>query len=155
MARAVPILKFVGTVSLGLLTGLSYALSSTTLPTLLSLPSASHALPAFLTLQARAKRRIRLFTSTAIASLYLAYLIAPSSGRHPYLVWTSLIAEQEASGSPTPAEKSWVDLEKGEDVNGEVVRGNMERFGFAEAVRTGVMGTAFAMAIVGIWGDGA
>lgn len=40
------------------------------------------------------------------------------------------------------------------EVNGEEVRGAVERFGFAEAVRTGVSGVAFAMAVVGIWGDG-
>lgn len=38
-------------------------------------------------------------------------------------------------------------------VNGEQVRGAVERFRKAEAWRTVVAGTAFAMGVVGIWGD--
>ena len=40
------------------------------------------------------------------------------------------------------------------NVNGEQVRGAVERFRKAEAWRTGVAGVAFAMGVIGIWGDG-
>ncbi|CRK32965.1 hypothetical protein BN1708_019162, partial [Verticillium longisporum] len=46
-SRGVSALKFVGTVSLGLLTGLSYSLSAVTVPSILALPSASDAVRAF------------------------------------------------------------------------------------------------------------
>jgi len=39
-------------------------------------------------------------------------------------------------------------------VNGEMVRQGMERFQFAQMVRTGIAGAGFLMSIVGIWGDG-
>ena len=41
----------------------------------------------------------------------------------------------------------------GTDVNGEVVRGEIEKFQTAEAWRAGVSGLAFAMGVVGIWGE--
>ena len=45
------------------------------------------------------------------------------------------------------------DLE--DDVNGEEVREEMEGFMLTQIVRTCVSGMAFAMSVVGIWGDGA
>lgn len=40
-------------------------------------------------------------------------------------------------------------------MNGEQVRLKVEKLQFVESVRMGVEGVAFAMGIVGIWGDGA
>ena len=40
-------------------------------------------------------------------------------------------------------------------VNGEIVRGEMERFRFEQVLRMGFAGVGFAMSVVGIWGDGA
>jgi autophagy-related protein 33 len=49
-----------------------------------------------------------------------------------------------------------VDLEaQGEEVNGEQVRQKVERLQVVESVRAGVTGLAFAMGVVGLWGDGA
>lgn len=49
-----------------------------------------------------------------------------------------------------------LDLEaQGDDVNGEQVRQAVERKQFTERVKTGLAGLAFAMQLVGIWGDGA
>lgn len=41
-----------------------------------------------------------------------------------------------------------------EEYNGEEVRKSMEQWRVAEWIRTGATGVAFAMAVVGIWGDG-
>lgn len=49
-----------------------------------------------------------------------------------------------------------LDLEaQGDDVNGEQVRQAVERKQFTERVKTALAGAAFAMQVVGIWGDGA
>ena len=49
-----------------------------------------------------------------------------------------------------------LDLEaQGDDVNGEQVRQTVERMKFTEGVRAAISGVAFAMGVVGIWGDGA
>ncbi|KAG9237092.1 hypothetical protein BJ875DRAFT_481616 [Amylocarpus encephaloides] len=42
----------------------------------------------------------------------------------------------------------------GEDVNGEQVRVLMEAFAMSHIVRTAISGLAFALSIVGVWGDG-
>ncbi|KAF2144070.1 uncharacterized protein K452DRAFT_306702 [Aplosporella prunicola CBS 121167] len=170
MAPTIAVCKFVGTISLGLLTGVSYTLSATALPSLLGLPTAANAYTAFLSLQTSAKRNLRLLTATTITSLSLAFVLSPSRARHPYLLWASLVAaaggavdyalrhdedaliEEATNGG---GEKSWVDVEKGEDVNGEMVRSAMEKFTRAESVRAAISGLAFTMGVVGIWGDGA
>lgn len=40
------------------------------------------------------------------------------------------------------------------EMNGEVVRTSMEQWRVAEFVRLGATGAAFALAVVGLWGDG-
>ncbi|KAK3390586.1 hypothetical protein B0H63DRAFT_557538 [Podospora didyma] len=90
-ARGVSLLKFVGTVSLGLLTGLSYTLSTLTIPTLLTLPSASAAAKAFETLTTTARRHLSSLTSLSATAFGLAYLFSPRTYRHPYLLYTSLL----------------------------------------------------------------
>ncbi|KLU83810.1 hypothetical protein MAPG_02860 [Magnaporthiopsis poae ATCC 64411] len=89
--RGVSLLKFVGTVSLGLLTGLSYTLSSLTAPALLTLPSASAASRGFRTLASTARTRLRALTIASSACFALAFLASPRYGRHPYLLYTSLL----------------------------------------------------------------
>jgi autophagy-related protein 33 len=42
-----------------------------------------------------------------------------------------------------------------EEVNGEEVRTAMEGFKLSQSVRLALSGLAFAMSVVGIWGDGA
>ncbi|TVY40982.1 Autophagy-related protein [Lachnellula occidentalis] len=90
-SRKVSTLKFVGTVSLGLLTGLSYTLSTLTVPTLLSLPSASSASRAFTSLSTLSPNHLTALTSISSASFFLAYLLSPRSQKHPYLLWTTMI----------------------------------------------------------------
>lgn len=45
--------------------------------------------------------------------------------------------------------------EEVEDINGEEVRVEMEQFRFSQGVRTGMSFVGFAMAVLGVWGDGA
>ncbi|KAK8160780.1 hypothetical protein IWX90DRAFT_277977 [Phyllosticta citrichinensis] len=172
MAPTVAICKFVGTISLGLLTGVSYTLSSTALPALLELPTAAHAYTTFLALQSTAKHHVRALTATAVTSLSLAFILSPARARHPYLLWTSLVAAaggavdyalkrqedalRESAGEANGnGERSWVDVERGEDFNGETVRAGVDKFRIAEGARAVISGLAFTLGVVGIWGDGA
>jgi hypothetical protein len=41
------------------------------------------------------------------------------------------------------------------DVNGEVVREDMERWRVGQYARAGVWGVGWCMGLVGLWGDGA
>ncbi|KAK1831851.1 hypothetical protein QBC39DRAFT_350308 [Podospora conica] len=89
--RGVSALKFVGTVSLGLLTGVSYTLSTLTIPALLTLPNADTAARAFDDLALSARRHLGTLSTLSATSLSLAYLLSPRWSRHPYLVYTSLL----------------------------------------------------------------
>ncbi|PGG98720.1 hypothetical protein GX51_06648 [Blastomyces parvus] len=92
MACPITISKFVGTISLGLLTGISYATSMIAIPSLQSLPNASSASRTLKDLQARtSKHVIRLSHITAIA-LLTAFTMSSPRRRHPYLIWTALTA---------------------------------------------------------------
>ncbi|KAB5572725.1 hypothetical protein GE09DRAFT_1100637 [Coniochaeta sp. 2T2.1] len=90
-SRGVSVLKFVGTVSLGLLTGLSYTLSTLTVPSLLELPSASSAAKAFNYLITTAKKHLGTLTGVSASSFLLAFLLSPKPVRHPYLLYTSIL----------------------------------------------------------------
>ena len=58
--------------------------------------------------------------------------------------------------SGTNEQRAALDLEaQGDDVNGEQVTQAVERRRLAEGIKAAVTGAAFAMQIVGIWGDGA
>ncbi|KAL0936529.1 uncharacterized protein CTRU02_208744 [Colletotrichum truncatum] len=90
-SKGVSLLKFVGTVSLGLLTGLSYSLSTVTVPSILSLPSASDAARAFQNLYPSATTRLRVLTGVSTASFIFAFFLSPRAFRHPYLVYSSVL----------------------------------------------------------------
>ncbi|KAL2189356.1 hypothetical protein L209DRAFT_749100 [Thermothelomyces heterothallicus CBS 203.75] len=90
-ARGVSVLKFVGTVSLGVLTGLSYTLSSLTIPALLTLPSAGAAARAFHTLTTSATRHLRSLAVVSSSAFALAYFLSPRPLRHPYLLYASAL----------------------------------------------------------------
>ncbi|KAI1385081.1 uncharacterized protein F4822DRAFT_382608 [Hypoxylon trugodes] len=89
-SRKVSVLKFVGTVSLGLLTGTSYTLSALTIPSLLELPSASSAAKAFHSLSSVASTHINALTTISGTAFFLAFTLSPRPFRHPYLLYTSL-----------------------------------------------------------------
>jgi len=85
------VLKFVGTVTLGLLTGFSYTLSTLTVPTLLTLPSAETAAKAFYSLASTAKRQLSVLATVSGSSFLLAFFLSPRPYRHPYLLYTSVL----------------------------------------------------------------
>ncbi|KAF2875132.1 hypothetical protein BDV95DRAFT_309315 [Massariosphaeria phaeospora] len=135
-AASISICKFVGTISLGLLTGAS----------------------ASLTIFASSLRNIASF------SIFAAYILSPRRARHPYMLYTSVLALFTGPGidyamalrEGSHERRAILDLEaQGEDVNGEQVRHAVERMRATEGVRTLVGGVAFVMQVVGIWGDGA
>ncbi|KAL1857115.1 hypothetical protein VTK73DRAFT_8105 [Phialemonium thermophilum] len=208
-SKGVSSLKFVGTVSLGLLTGLSYTLSTLTVPTLLALPSADSAIHAFDYLAAAAKKHLRTLSSISGSAFLLAFLFSPRSYRHPYLLYTSALvlgsrlvtsdlvapylyldapaaatrtttrrtppqqrketaprtARMEASyevlGSGSDAHSEGTsggedyEAEDAQSVNGEEVRSRVQGFLKGQTVQAVINGLGFAMAVVGIWGDGA
>ncbi|GFP53805.1 hypothetical protein ACSS6W_001414 [Trichoderma asperelloides] len=92
MAKGISVLKFVGTVSLGLLTGVSYTVSALTLPTLVNLPSSSSAAHALTSLQSALRLPVLALSSLAAAPLFLSFVLSPRYARHPYLFYTSLLA---------------------------------------------------------------
>ncbi|KAL8920408.1 MAG: hypothetical protein Q9208_006289 [Pyrenodesmia sp. 3 TL-2023] len=182
MSRTVTASKFVGTVSLGLLTGLSYTLSTTTVPPLLALPSATPAHSTFRHLRTLTSRHQVLLSTLGVSSLVMAYLLSPPRLRHPYLLWTSLVislgwseeayskvkgkisqkkktAGDDVRGKRAMREGSWTEDEEWiadeGNVNGEAVREGMEGWRVKQGVKAAVWGFGWALAVVGIWGDGA
>ncbi|KAJ2905121.1 hypothetical protein MKZ38_006367 [Zalerion maritima] len=87
--RAVSILKFVGTVSLGLLTGLSYTLSTLTVSTLLGLPNATAASKALQSVSTSAARHLSVLRNVSGAAFLTAFILSPRAVRHPYLLYTA------------------------------------------------------------------
>lgn len=176
MPSAITLSKFVGCISLGLLTvrilsiprhaasstndhlqGVSYTLSTQSLPSLLTLPSAK---PAAYTLNQTtrlATLHIRTLSTISSISLALAFYLSPPRVRHPYLLWTSLVAA--ASGGLNLAVdrsmKQRVVKDDIGEVNGETVEKKTRDQQWLEFVRTGISGVGFVMAVVGLWGDGA
>ncbi|KAL6869713.1 Autophagy- protein 33 [Amphichorda felina] len=187
-STGVSVLKFVGTVSLGLLTGVSYSVSTLTLPTLANLPSASGCSHALTTLTSYLRLPVLTLTTLASAPFLLSFALSPRSARHPYLVYSSLLAilsaaapsllPQPPAAAPRPSRKqpsparaprnleaSYEVLgdvhseapseEEVDEFNGEEVRAELDGIARGFLVRAGLATLGFAMAVVGIWGDGA
>ncbi|TLD30787.1 hypothetical protein PspLS_02270 [Pyricularia sp. CBS 133598] len=98
-SRGVSVLKFVGTVSLGLLTGLSYTLGTVSAPALLALNSSENAAPAFYSLSASARRQLGALTAASATTFALALVASPRYFRHPYLLYTSVLAVLSAGAA--------------------------------------------------------
>lgn len=136
---------------------MSYTLSTQSLPSLLTLPSAK---PAAYTLSQTARLatlHIRTLSTISCVSLALAFYLSPSRVRHPYLLWTSLAAASSGALNLAMSKVMGarvVEEEVGE-VNGEQVEKKAREQQWIEFVRMGVSGVGFAMGVVGIWGDGA
>ncbi|CAI6337361.1 unnamed protein product [Periconia digitata] len=161
--RTVPVLKFVGTVSLGLLTGLSASLSTIALPALLTLPTAVTARSTYTYVSSKTRLISSYLRYITTFTLFSAFVLSPARFRHPYLLYTSIVAFASAPGvefaMSLGADKnvpSNLELEEqGDDVNGEQVRHAVERMRVVETATAGVAGLAFTMGLVGLWGDGA
>ncbi|OQN98035.1 hypothetical protein B0A48_16342 [Cryoendolithus antarcticus] len=154
MALFVTTCKFVGTISLGLLTGVSYTLSTQSLPSLLTLPSARPAAYTLAQSTRLATLHIRTLAAISTISLGLAYALSPSRVRHPYLLWTGLTAAVSGGYKFMRPTALIAELES-EDVNGEQVERRAREQQWVEMVRGAVSGVGFVMGVVGIWGDGA
>ncbi|GAO18788.1 hypothetical protein UVI_02052470 [Ustilaginoidea virens] len=183
-ARAVSALKFVGTISLGLLTVRDEAAFTFPRFPCHLLASASQAVAAL-----TANLRAPLLTLTSLSSvpLFLAFILSPRRSRHPYLFYTSVLAvlstavprllpkavprptAAHEAKKPSPAARAKMEAsyevlgdvhseaaseEEVEDVNGEDVRIQVESLTRGYLARTGLAALGFAMAIVGLWGDG-
>ncbi|KAI9676186.1 MAG: hypothetical protein M1817_000931 [Caeruleum heppii] len=166
----IAISKFVGSISLGLLTGISYSLATLTVPSLLALPSATTAHHTFTRLRALAITHLRALSLVSGTSLVLAYWLSPRRARHPYLLWTSLTVALGAAGDLWSARQqrlravrrgrgdeefdgSGAGTGRDAPVNGEEVRNAMEGFQVGQMAWAGVSGLGFVMSVVGIWGD--
>ncbi|KAJ5182616.1 hypothetical protein N7492_000232 [Penicillium capsulatum] len=98
MACPITVSKFVGTVSLGLLTGVSYATAAVTLPALQLLPTsvdASHCLK-----EVKRLNRKHVFQLTALAntSLLFAYTLSSPRRKHPFILWMSGLSALSSVG---------------------------------------------------------
>jgi autophagy-related protein 33 len=150
--------------SVGLLTGVSATLSTIALPSLLALPTAVNARTSFAYLSSKSNCVSSYLRHITTFTLFSAYLLASRRSRHPYLLYTSICAF--ASGPAIDFALSFreganekrirLDLEaQGDEVNGEQVRQAVEGKQLAESIKAVFAGAAFAMQVVGIWGDGA
>ncbi|KAI0910561.1 hypothetical protein F4824DRAFT_133616 [Ustulina deusta] len=202
-SKKVTVLKFVGTISLGLLTGTSYTLSNLTIPSLFELPSAYTAAKTFRSLASTATTHLTVLSSISGSAFFLAFVLSPTGYRHPYLLYTSLFCLgtrltdyvtpsifEQPSPSPSVAQRraalaqarkekasarrmeasyevlsdSHTEESTGsgssedaleEEINGEEVRSEVEFFVRNQLVQTAVAGLGLAIAVLGIWGDGA
>ncbi|KAM5444610.1 hypothetical protein MferCBS31731_000063 [Microsporum ferrugineum] len=89
MACPITIAKFVGMISIGISTGLSYSVSSITLPALQGLPTASVAAQALTDIQYRARRTALTLSHITVITLLTAFSLSSPRRRHPYLLWTT------------------------------------------------------------------
>ncbi len=71
--------------------GLSYTLSTHTIPALLTLPSADTAARAFQALTTTAKRHLGTLSALSSSAFVLAFFLSPRAYRHPYLLYTALL----------------------------------------------------------------
>ncbi|KEZ44165.1 Uncharacterized protein SAPIO_CDS3089 [Scedosporium apiospermum] len=95
-SKKVSALKFVGTVSVGLLTGVSYTLSTLAAPALLTLPSATTASKTLTSLSSSSATHLTTLSALSSSAFALAFVLSPRSSRHPYLLYTSLLAAASA-----------------------------------------------------------
>ncbi|PYH41761.1 uncharacterized protein BP01DRAFT_326987 [Aspergillus saccharolyticus JOP 1030-1] len=181
MACPITVSKFVGTVSLGLLTGVSYSASTIAIPALSQLPTSATASRTLSEIKRlNRKHGIRL-TSIANSCLLFAYSISPRHRKHPYLIWMCVASTVGTYGVDfwfhrQAGVKAWFagvlhdtglwtqaapkQQKKEEDLvvveaeeNGETVQTEMDTERRLQQVRAVFSGLALAMGIVGLWGD--
>ncbi|EEA28987.1 hypothetical protein TMatcc_002656 [Talaromyces marneffei ATCC 18224] len=90
MPCPITVTKFIGTVSLGLLTGVSYSTAAIAIPTLRALPTASHAGRALKDVKRRSRKHAFRLSSITSSCLFFAWFVASRRKKHPYLIWVSL-----------------------------------------------------------------
>ncbi|ERF75995.1 hypothetical protein EPUS_08249 [Endocarpon pusillum Z07020] len=195
MVCPISVTKFVGTISLGLLTkhATRFPNHNACHPTDVPAPghlvqhlrhhapvsrappdTASSASRTLAQIQTATTRHVLTFASVSSLSLITCYSLASARGKHPYLLWTALMAFLAGQGleyyyngldrfptlrksaSSDRGARSYVMVgdEDEASVNGEKVEMEMSRERRVQAVRALVSGLGFAMGVVGIWGDG-
>jgi autophagy-related protein 33 len=146
------------------LKGISATVSAIALPSLLALPTAVNARTTFTYLSSKSQYYTAYLRHITTFTLFSAYLMSPRRFRHPYLLYTSILSFVSGPGidyavswqQGTNDRRTALDLEaQGDDVNGEQVREAVEMKKWNESVKAAVAGLAFAMSVVGLWGDGA
>ncbi|KAJ9302829.1 hypothetical protein DTO271G3_203 [Paecilomyces variotii] len=90
MACPITVTKFVGTVSLGLLTGLSYSTASITIPSLRLLPTAPDATRALREVKRRTRKHALQLSNLTNGCILFAYCLSSKRRKHPYLIWMVL-----------------------------------------------------------------
>lgn len=144
--------------------GVSATLSTTAFPALLALPTATNARTSLAYLSRQSSWLSSYLRHVTTFTLFSAYVLSPRRFRHPYLLYTSIFAFISGPGvdyavtamEGSDEKRQVMELEaQGEEVNGEEVREFVERRQRTELIKTGLAGVAFAMQVVGLWGDGA
>jgi autophagy-related protein 33 len=123
------------------------------IPSLLALPSAKPAHHVLISLKQSASLHLRSLAAISFLSFNLAFALSPARARHPYLLWTSLVAGLAAASGLVPAEA--LPSQHQDDINGETVEKAVKSSQTLEQVRATIGFAGFAMAVIGIWGDGA
>ncbi|KAL1974515.1 hypothetical protein VTN31DRAFT_4719 [Thermomyces dupontii] len=98
MLCPIRITKFVGTVSLGLLTGLSYSMANIVIPSLKALPTAANGTRALKALKRSSRKHALRLANLSTGCLLFAWLVAPKRAKHPYLLWVSITSTLGAFG---------------------------------------------------------
>ncbi|PYI08032.1 hypothetical protein BO78DRAFT_395916 [Aspergillus sclerotiicarbonarius CBS 121057] len=182
MACPITVSKFVGTVSLGLLTGLSYSASSVAIPSLSLLPTATTASRSLSEVKRLNRKHGLRLANIANGCLLFAYCVSPRHRKHPYLVWMCVTSTFGSYGmdywfhrqdgfvvwiqdvlhdmgcsrgtvQKQKKEEDIVVVEAEEKINGESVQKEMDTERRLQRVRAVFSGFALAMGIVGLWGD--
>ncbi|KAJ5688990.1 hypothetical protein N7462_003382 [Penicillium macrosclerotiorum] len=183
MACPITVTKFVGTVSLGLLTGVSYSTTAITIPSLALLPTSTTAARCFNEVKRLNRKHALRLSSLANICFLFAYSVSPPRRKHPYLVWLCVLSTVSSYGLDLWANrhlgfKNWViscfkdttcislgcesSAQKDDDlvvvgseegVNGESVQREMAKERRLQRARAWLAGMALSMGIVGLWGD--
>ena len=153
------------------LQGTATTLSALTLPALLTLPTARNARTTLTALTTRTKALARTLRYVTTVSLVSAFCLSPARVRHPYLLYTAVFAgasgraiewavggggrrrRDGSAASDDGGTAAATAADEDADLNGELVRIEVERLQIVEGVRAAVAGVAFMMGVVGIWGD--
>ncbi|KAH8702429.1 hypothetical protein BGW36DRAFT_356551 [Talaromyces proteolyticus] len=98
MPCPITITKFIGTVSLGLLTGVSYSTAFITIPALKALPTASHATRPLKDVKRLSRKHAIRLSNLATSCLFFAWLVVPKRKKHPYLLWVCLTSTVSTLG---------------------------------------------------------
>lgn len=212
MACPLTVSKFVGTISLGLLTvsiafllqkhtsdwaslysvwkmliepsqGLSFSSSAVTIPSLKLLPTSVNASRSLNEAKRLGRKHALRLTNVANACLLFAYTLSPRHRKHPFLVWMCVTSTLGSYGADywfnrQGGFKAWIQnvvqdtgcaclcgkssakkdedlvlVEAEEGFNGENVQREMDQERRLHCTRSWFSGIAFAMGVVGLWGD--